>query len=311
MIASYGGYEGLTAKADYYDSVGDTESANNLRRLYAMQQINDNFASTGVLNYNGVLATLFGDSTIFSSAADEYGIMQAQKSPFLEYMQDYISSYTAETARQTAAAFSGENGRMDDYLAEVGKGQNANDVNGAWSKMSKTARSEYQRMVESLRAVYDFDKVLADETNVFAQDGSAFQDDAAVYSLLYGNASRDLEKYKITTEIDPILDEGAMQDAVGDQTITVPVEPEVTEYSAEIAKQTIAAVGGGICPAAGEGHPGAAVPLFDRACSAGVAGALLCGWRGGAVCAGAGGRVCGAGTGLIYRIFTQQGGQML
>lgn len=246
MIASYGGYEGLTAKADYYDSVGDTESANNLRRLYAMQQINDNFASTGVLNYNGVLATLFGDSTIFSSAADEYGIMQAQKSPFLEYMQDYISSYTAETARQTAAAFSGENGRMDDYLAEVGKGQNANDVNGAWSKMSKTARSEYQRMVESLRAVYDFDKVLADETNVFAQDGSAFQDDAAVYSLLYGNASRDLEKYKITTEIDPILDEGAMQDAVGDQTITIPVEPEVTEYSAEIAKQTIAAVGGGM-----------------------------------------------------------------
>lgn len=246
MIASYGGYEGLTAKADYYDSVGDTESANNLRRLYAMQQINDNFASTGVLNYNGVLATLFGDSTIFSSAADEYGIMQAQKSPFLEYMQDYISSYTAETARQTAAAFSGENGRMDDYLAEVGKGQNANDVNGAWSKMSKTARSEYQRMVESLRAVYDFDKVLADETNVFAQDGSAFQDDAAVYSLLYGNASRDLEKYKITTEIDPILDEGAMQDAVGDQTITVPVEPEATEYSAEIAKQTIAAVGGGM-----------------------------------------------------------------
>lgn len=234
MIASYGGYEGLTAKADYYDSVGDAESANNLRRLYAMQQINDNFASTGVLNYNGVLATLFGDSTIFSSAADEYGIMQAQKSPFLEYMQDYISSYTAETARQTAAAFSGENGRMDDYLAEVGKGQNANDVNGAWSKMSKTARSEYQRMVESLRAVYDFDKVLADETNVFAQDGSAFQDDAAVYSLLYGNASHDLEKYKITAEIDPVLDEGAVQDAAGSQEIKVPVEPEVPEDTGEL-----------------------------------------------------------------------------
>ena len=234
MIASYGGYEGLTAKADYYDSVGDTESANNLRRLYAMQQINDNFASTGVLNYNGVLATLFGDSTIFSSAADEYGIMQAQKSPFLEYMQDYISSYTAETARQTAAAFSGENGRMDDYLAEVGKGQNANDVNGAWSKMSKTARSEYQRMVESLRAVYDFDKVLADETNVFAQDGSAFQDDAAVYSLLYGNASHDLEKYKITAEIDPVLDEGAVQGAAGSQEIKVPVEPEVPEDTGEL-----------------------------------------------------------------------------
>ena len=72
-----------------------------------------------------------------------------------------------------------------------------------------------------------------------------------------------------------------------------------------------AAVGGGVCPAAGAGHAGAAVPLSGGACSAGVAGALLCGRRGGAVRVGAGGRVCGAVPGLIYRIFTQQGGQML
>ncbi len=197
MITSYGGYEGLTAKADYYDSVGDTEAANKLRRLYAMQQINDNFAATGVLNYDGVLSTLFGENKVYSSAAG-YGFSMTRKSDFLAYMQEYIAGYTAETARQTAAAFSGENGGMDDFLSEIGNGQDVNATSGAWSKMSATARTEYQRMVESLRAVYDFDKILEGETGIYAREGSGFQDDAAVYSLLYGNASLDSEKYMFT-----------------------------------------------------------------------------------------------------------------
>lgn len=142
-----------------------------------------------------------------------------------------VTEYSAETAKQTIAAVGGG---MDAYLAEIGNGQDARDVNAAWSEMSREARTEYQNMVDALQEVYDFDRVLAGETNMFAEAGSAFRDDAAVYSLLYGNASHDLEKYKITAEIDPVLDEGAVQDAAGSQEIKVPVEPEVPEDTGEL-----------------------------------------------------------------------------
>ena len=142
-----------------------------------------------------------------------------------------VTEYSAEIAKQTIAAVGGG---MDAYLAEIGNGQDARDVNAAWSEMSREARTEYQNMVDALQEVYDFDRVLAGETNMFAEAGSAFRDDAAVYSLLYGNASHDLEKYKITAEIDPVLDEGAVQDAAGSQEIKVPVEPEVPEDTGEL-----------------------------------------------------------------------------
>lgn len=142
-----------------------------------------------------------------------------------------VTEYSAEIAKQTIAAVGGG---MDAYLAEIGNGQDARDVNAAWSQMSREARTEYQNMVDALQEVYDFDRVLAGETNMFAEAGSAFRDDAAVYSLLYGNASHDLEKYKITAEIDPVLDEGAVQDAAGSQEIKVPVEPEVPEDTGEL-----------------------------------------------------------------------------
>lgn len=168
-----------------------------------------------------------------------------------------VTEYSAEIAKQTIAAVGGG---MDAYLAEIGNGQDARDVNAAWSEMSREARTEYQNMVDALQEVYDFDRVLAGETNMFAEASSAFRDDAAVYSLLYGNASHDLEKYKITAEIDPVIDEGAVQDAAGSQEIKVPVEPEVPEDTGELEMPSTVT---GAAEAAQAAHSDAQIVMDD------------------------------------------------
>lgn len=220
MIASYGGYEGIISNAEYYERMGDSEKAAFFRKLYAMQQINDNFAETGVLNYNGFWASLFGDSTVYSSSADEYALLQAKKDEFLEYLSGFapnkIEQYYEElqenadafnadaavdTARRAVDAFGGDFGGLDKFMSEIGGGSGQSAM-FAWSALSRKEQAEFNRLKESLRGIYDFERVLEDESSVFAEEGNSFRDAAAVYSLLYGNASNELSKYRIGADED-------------------------------------------------------------------------------------------------------------
>lgn len=220
MIASYGGYEGIISNAEYYEKTGDSEKAAFFRKLYAMQQINDNFAETGVLNYNGFWASLFGDSTVYSSSVDEYALLQAKKDEFLEYLsgfapnkieqyyeelQENADAYSGDaavdTARRAVDAFGGDFGGLDKFMSEIGGGSGQSAM-FAWSALSREEQAEFNRLKESLRGIYDFERVLEDESSVFAEEGNSFRDAAAVYSLLYGNASNELGKYRIGADED-------------------------------------------------------------------------------------------------------------
>lgn len=220
MIASYGGYEGIISNAAYYEKTGDSEKAAFFRKLYAMQQINDNFAETGVLNYNGFWASLFGDSAVYSSSADEYALLQAKKDEFLAYLSGFVpnkieqyyeelqentDSFSADaavdTARRAVDAFGGDFGGLDKFMSEIGGGSGQSAM-FAWSALSKEEQAEFNRLKESLRGIYDFERVLEDESSVFAEEGNSFRDAAAVYSLLYGNAGNALGKYRIGADED-------------------------------------------------------------------------------------------------------------
>ena len=248
MITGYGGYEGLMDKVAYYEKLGDTESAAYLRRLYAMQQINDNFAETGVVNYDGIIASLFGDSVVYSSAAGEYSTNQAQKKEFLADIEGYITNYSVDVARKTVEAFSGKKNDLGAYFEAIGRGIKYEDGSEfAFQPLNGYYVDELEHIMDGLRSVYDFEKVLADESTVFAESGSAYRDYIAAYSLLYGNASQNASDYLIQAQVEPVVPEGAIQEAAGDATIPAEVVPETggeTEavaIPAEVTGQTEAA----------------------------------------------------------------------
>lgn len=246
-IASYGGYDGLMRAVASYEEKGDTEKAAYLRKLYTMQQINDNFAQTGLTEGITVFGNVLGEGNVFSSSADKYGLLRMQREQYLSDMEGYIADYNTETAKRTVEAFSdAEYGRMDAIFSALGKGDTLG-TNAAWSDMSKRARNEYSNLIDSLAAVYDFEKVLAGDSHLFAQDGSAFRDEYAAYSLLYGNASANPENYLITATVEPVVPPGAVEEAAGEQTISAKVTPETdgdtsaVEMQAEVTGQTEAA----------------------------------------------------------------------
>lgn len=219
MIASFGGYEGLLKKAQMYEAAGDTESAAFFRKLFTMQQINDNNAATGVVNYDGAWRVLFGgDSRIKSSKSDLFvddeldawrqfsayvsGFIPDRIEQYYEGLQE--DAYDIDTARSAVAAFSGDYGNLGRFMSAVGSDDTSKNLVLAWNALTDEEKDELQRMKGALSGIYDFDRVLADETSIVASDGSAFRDAAAMYSLLYGSASGDLNKYRIGADEDDV-----------------------------------------------------------------------------------------------------------
>lgn len=227
IINSMGGYDGIQDKIDYYTSIGDTESAQHLARLYAMEGIATDFAwmnvtsdmpfglgNGKVVGMEGVRSGGFGSVEDF---ADRLGIYAPG------------DAYSAETARKTVELFSGEKDGMDAMFSGIGQAMAENNmqmIDAAWSGMSRNAATEYTRMLEQIEQNYDIEKILAGENTALADDGSAARYDVAAYSLLYGNASQNPEDYRINAQVVPEIAPGAVQEAAGDQQIPAQVVPE-------------------------------------------------------------------------------------
>lgn len=232
-IASLGGYEGLTQKIDFYEGQGDTENANRLRRLYAMEQLVNNFAETGVTSN-----TLFGwfDGNVYSSSAGDYGIMQANRKAFEAEMDGYIADYTTDTARSTIATL-GEGKKtlagLMDTIGNVVSGEDGySGIDIAGYRLNKNASDELSRMYEQLSSQYDFDAIAQSMGSWFAE--SDLSDYFAMWDLLYGGASVNPEQYRIPAEVEPVVPEGSIQEAAGEQTIPATIEAETSADTTSI-----------------------------------------------------------------------------
>lgn len=249
QIAGYGGYEGLEARIADYEAQGDAESAARLRRLYAMQQINDDFAQTGVVNYDGLLGAILGDSQVYSSSQDEYGILRAQRGQFMDFIGDYIPTYSVDIARQTVENLTGGKNRLGEYMEAVGNAVQTNNsglIDTAFGDMGKQAHREYDVMSEALAAVYDLEAVANQMTSTLAGEESAYREEAAIWDLLYGSASTHASDFLFVPQIDtsgiapvplpitPKVEGENSMTALQDQGVTVDVGADSTELEATI-----------------------------------------------------------------------------
>lgn len=251
MIGGYGGYEGIVSSAKYYAEIGDAEKADFFRKLYVMQQINDDFAQTGVKENRGLYEALFGDDDIISSSnEDENDRLQANRATFLAYLSTFapnkIEQYRealdesagaidVDLARQAIEAYGGDFGGLDKFMQAIGEGS-SQDAMFAWSALSGEEQAEYKRLMKALHGIYDFERVLEGEASVLAEEGGGFREAAAVYSLLYGNASNELDKYRIGAGEDDgyalpidVTDNGSAAETRSaiEQTFRDPVDQEV------------------------------------------------------------------------------------
>ena len=114
---------------------------------------------------------------------------------------------------------------VQDFYASIAaamESDNAMDIrNIRGNEMAVQARDA---MVDNLAAIYDFEKVLAEETSRLAEEGSAYRDYIAAYSLMYGKASENRDTYLKFGLAESAQTEMTEAQTILDMGVTVPGE---------------------------------------------------------------------------------------
>lgn len=192
MVAAFGGYDEIEARIAHYEKQGDTESAGRLKRLYAMEQIVNDYAVTGVME-NGKVS---------SSSSGEYAPQQLNRERFEGYMGESVSDYSLDAARQMVAFFDRENGSMSRVFQAFQSGD-AREIESAFSGMNGAARAAFDDMMAQIMQSYDLDRLLQGDGSPAADSDHAYRDYYAAGKLLFDeNINAEEYRFPVVPEVD-------------------------------------------------------------------------------------------------------------
>lgn len=240
-IAALGGQRAVEEQIDFLERTGQAEQARTLQRLYAMEQIANDYAVSGVSD--GIMGVGGG---VYTRRDIEYS---AHKSSFL----DAVDSYEAQMGDglRYAAGLLEKDETIRDYLESIGKIANGNDqgwVDTIYGTAGSTERNA-AAIIGALKTEYDFDAILGDSGIDFSN--SAIGEEFAAWRILLDETFNG-EAYKL--RVTPEIDEGGLaelgsaavpvdivprEDGMGlsdleNQGVTVDVEGDTTTLSATI-----------------------------------------------------------------------------
>lgn len=149
-------------------------------------------------------------------------------------IMDYVYGWDTESGRDVLDSSVFETG-VPAILEAIEQGI-ANDnyagIQTVWTQADQVGTDRFNQVTYGLKSVYDFERVLAEMGGNLADQSNPYRDQIAAYQLMYGNINAD--DYLITANVEPVLPEGAVQDAAGEQTIPATIEPETTTDATSI-----------------------------------------------------------------------------
>lgn len=226
MIASLGGEQGVADKIAYYEQNGNAEMAQRLRSALAMEQLVNGFSTVKIKD--DWLTSFLGGSD-FTTTGQINENTSAGMMKYGEYNKNFAMmegmrnlDYDVSIARATLAAF-GKGSTLQGYFDAIGQSVNDGTVRAIQGATLKgNAAAEYDNIVAQLMQNYDFSRILADSSSFMAGEGNAYRYDYAAWDLLFGEASKHAEDYRITVPVTPEM--GDMPDM---EPVAIPVKPKV------------------------------------------------------------------------------------
>ena len=215
-IAGYGGYEGIREKADYYEQAGDKERADYFRRLYAMDQINNNFSQLSVKDFDGTLDSLFNFGKKDQVVSDvTYRGKKSGEDEFNEYMAPYLGEYTLESAREILSQYED----VEAMLHAAADGADNEDVRGMYDALGDDAKERFRTAIDWVFENLDMSWFNPENTQEIA-------------SMLLGGEP-------VPVAVEPVVEPGSVEEAAGEQTIPAAVEAEGTEETRGEIEETM------------------------------------------------------------------------
>lgn len=239
---SLGGFEELRKKIADYTDKGDSESAYKMLLAYTMQQINDDFAETGVKDLTGFLAAIQGDDIITSTANIEHGGQyQTGKADFENTLGErQQTDFSLDKMRTTIEAFGSGEDTITAFFNTVSDGINGQAdelrIQQQYNQLSDESRNKLESITDQLFSEYDFEKIRQDTGgNIsIAQEDSGASDFFSAYQILYGDI--DPEQYRI--QVTPEIDESAMQE-LGPYPVEIVPHTEGEDSVSELQNQGV------------------------------------------------------------------------
>lgn len=170
MFESLGGFSGVESAMVNYRAAGDYENEQRMAQLMTMGGIVLGFPS----NYDRSVGHLIADPEPFD----------------LDKARELANTAGADMITD-ALQLSMENQSWQHLMDAQGNLDTWNNIEGL-----------YGDIITKLQGIYDFDRVLADES--WGADGGLFRNYQAAYSLMYGNASLNPEQYLLNQPQEPV-----------------------------------------------------------------------------------------------------------
>lgn len=196
MVSSLGGEDALASRIEYYNKAGNTEKAEWMQRILAMEQLVNGFSditkSSGDFETTGQDIETYGQY-LAKQTEDENRAMMAALLGLEE------KEYTASQA-EAAMMYAGP--ELESYFNLVGSGAEMYEIETAFSELSSQQKQIYYDIVRGLEKQYDFYKVNEGDEAVIASEGSAFKFDYAMWKLM-NMGDQQARQYQINPPAEP------------------------------------------------------------------------------------------------------------
>ena len=234
-IFALGGEEQVQKLIADYTAAGDYDTAQRFQSMLVAELLANDFQTVTKADAKG-----------FSTKAT--GFLKSN-SPLLGILTD-----PRTTGLYEGGGLSYESSEFFRTIGEQAAEGNGSIAQGAWYQISKEAQTQALSFVDQLSGIYDFDKVLAGNNSPWAELDNGFRDYLATYELLFGEASKHLEDFKINVEpevntagieekipdstqitVEPVVEGADSIDSIGDNGIQLSVSTDTSQAAGDIA----------------------------------------------------------------------------
>ena len=190
MVGAFGGLDALQQRITYLESIGNVQAAAQLKALYAMEQIANDFSLEGVY---GETKSSTGFDAIFGDAAE---------------------AYTASDAREIIDTLGGSSGNIGKFLEVIGNAaSNINQLSDlADVSLSGLEHSTLLNLISGLQRTYDFGKLLVGDQNEIAK--GTYSDFYGAYRLMFDDTINPNDYLNQNVTVPVIGDTSSLQASI-------------------------------------------------------------------------------------------------
>lgn len=202
MIMSMGGEEAVAQRIQYYTETGNTDMAEKMKRLLAMEQLVNEFASVEMTDHP--IWDFFGMTPDFRTSAqdsgEDYGIYKRETYERNRAMMEAMvggTGYTLDVAKEVIDSYG--LGDVFTFFGKIARGENTGEN---MPELSKESQLQLEMMRQMMAMTYDLPKIYEEMVKDGMPENPFNSEYLAMWGLLFDDFSTEYSAKKARKKIE-------------------------------------------------------------------------------------------------------------